>query len=273
MAPLLSLIASATPALAQPDPWDTLEQDRPHATVRLLAPHSAIAPGSEFLLALTFDIEEGWHIYWDGKNDSGFPIGVDLRLPEGFTARPLLWPGPTRKIMPGDILDHVYKREATLLIPVQAPTDLGGVESVEFSASVEWLVCETYCIPEADEVALTLPVVANPEAMTPSRDANFIKRALVHIPTELTAKTRGVAIVWEGDRLVIRADNATEILFYPKSDCPDLIDPIAGALVEGDELTLEFDPEGEETQVRGVIEVRRANQRRPALYEMSTPRP
>jgi thiol:disulfide interchange protein DsbD len=273
MAPLLCLLASVAPAWAQADPWDALEDDQPHASVRLLAPYNAIAPGSEFMLALSFDIEEGWHIYWDGKNDSGFPVGVNLKLPEGFTARPMLWPGPTRKIMPGDILDHVYKREATLLIPIQAPTDLKGVNAVEISASVEWLVCETYCIPESDEVSLTLPVVSTSEQMTPSRDAQFIKRALVHIPTELTAKTRGVAMVWEGDQLVIRAENASEILFYPKADCPDLIDPIADAVVEGDELRLRFDPEGEESQVRGVIEVRRTNQRRPGLYELSTPRP
>ena len=277
-APLACLAALAIPALSQPDlsqpdPWDALEDGRAHAEVRLISAHDAIAPGAEFLLAFTFDIEEGWHIYWDGKNDSGFPIAVDLSLPEGFAAKPMLWPAPARKIMPGDILDHVYTREVTLLVPVVAPTDLGGATTVEFNASVEWLACETYCIPEGDEVSLTLGVVETPEEMTPSRDARLIKAAHAFIPAPLTAKTRGVGAVWEGDRLVIRGEGAREILFYPKSDCPDLIDPIAGAVAEGDRLELAFDPESEQPDVLGVVEVRRANQRRPSLYELSMPRP
>ncbi len=273
------LTALAAGALAQYDapalnPFAPGGDDRQHASVELISDQTAITPGGVFLLGVTFDIEEGWHLYWDGKNDSGFPISVDLSLPEGFTREAIRWPAPVRKISPGDILDHIYTREVTLVIPVRAPMTIEPGASVTIRAEVEWLACEEYCIPESDHLTLELPVVA-PSATRPppSRYARMIKLAHARIPVPLTSKTPGVSAEWDGSTLVIRAQAGKEIAFYPKADCPDLIDPLGGAVARGDTLRLDFADDPEQDTIRGVIEIDVVNRRLPRLYKISLPRP
>jgi len=269
---LVSVVAGtiSAPTIALAGPGD---EEQAHATVKLYASHDSVAAGATVLLGVTFDIEEGWHLYWDGKNDSGMPISVDLTLPEGFVAEPMLWAAPHRMVSPGEILDHVYEREVTLLIPLRVPEALEPGETVRISADVDWLACEEFCIPESDRVSIELEVVSGTEEMRPSRAARLIKLAHARIPKELTAKTKGVGLVWEGSTLVLTAEGASEMLFYPKSECPDLIEPIEGAVAEGGSLRLDFDEEDESKQVLGVLEVVRANQRYPRLYVVWTPRP
>lgn len=267
-------VSSALGQPSNPSAPDALETPRQHVSARLIASHDAITPGEPMLLGVFLDIEEGWHTYWDGKNDSGFPVSVNLHLPEGFKAEPMLWPAPEREVLPGEILDHVYTREVTLVIPITPPSSLEPGQRVRLSADLEWLVCDKDgCIPESAEVELELPVARAGEARRASREARLIKLAHARIPKPLTPETRGVELAWEVGALVVRADRASEILFYPKSECPDLIDPIRGALAHGERLTLSFKPDDDRGTVSGVIEVKLANQRYPRLYEIKIARP
>src|SRR5262245_15955955 len=79
-----------------------------HAKVSLVSEKRTVTRGSNFLLAVRFDLEPGWHIYWKGQNDTGYPPSVTLDLPEGFRTGEILWPVPKRLVSPGNILDHVY---------------------------------------------------------------------------------------------------------------------------------------------------------------------
>ena len=130
--------------------------------------------------------------------------------------------------------------------------------------------------PDVTPTPDMLPRNATPdanEARRASREARLIKLAHARIPKPLTPETRGVELAWEVGALVVRADRASEILFYPKSECPDLIDPIRGALAHGERLTLSFKPDDDRGTVSGVIEVKLANQRYPRLYEIKIARP
>lgn len=273
---LLAILAPGAPAqpIDKSAALGEIEEPRQHATARLIASHDAITPGEPMLLGVFLDIEEGWHTYWNGKNDSGFPISVSLDLPEGFKAEPINWPAPRRKVMPGDILDHVYAREVTLVIPITTPATLEPGERLRISADVQWLACDKdACIPEGEQVELELPVASPSEQRRPSREARLIKMAHARIPKPLTPETTGVSAEWQGDALIIQAEKASEILFYSKSECPDLIDPIHGATTNGNQLRLRFAPDDEQTTVRGVIEVVLPNHRYPRLYELEIPRP
>ncbi len=276
--PIAALSGLLAPACAQdgrsiPDPSEAAE-DRPHATAQLIANQTAATPGGEFLLAVTFDIEEGWHLYWKGKNDTGFPISVDLTLPEGFTAGPTRWPAPVRHVSPGDILDHVYEREVTLLIPISVSDSVPAGGVARFTADADWLVCAEACVPESDKLSLELPIVAASDARPqPSRHARLIKLAHARIPVPLTSQTKGVSAYLNAGSLVVRTESGKEVRFYPFEDCPDLIDPIGGAVAKGASLRVEFVEDPDQTTIHGVIEVVFTNRRLPALYEVTIPRP
>ncbi|MEO1318875.1 MAG: protein-disulfide reductase DsbD domain-containing protein, partial [Pseudomonadota bacterium] len=71
------------------------------SSVSLIAEQDTVRPGQTLLLGLHFELEDGWHIYWDGFNDTGFPPMVEWSLPEGVSVGPMLWPAPERYISPG----------------------------------------------------------------------------------------------------------------------------------------------------------------------------
>ena len=122
----------------------------------LIAEHSSIAPGSTVRIAVDFAINPGWHLYWPGRNDTGFEPQVEWELPEGWTIGDLHWPAPVRYVSPGDILDHIYEDRLTLIADLTAPAD--ATDSVDIAAELSWLVCKDVCIPEDARVSMSLAV-------------------------------------------------------------------------------------------------------------------
>ena len=48
-------------------------------------------------------MQPGWHVYWNGRNDTGTPVRITLTVPEGFAAGDVLWPAPVRHVAAGEI--------------------------------------------------------------------------------------------------------------------------------------------------------------------------
>jgi hypothetical protein len=167
----------AAGALAQDDapalnPFAPGGDDRQHASVELIADQTAITPGGVFLLGVTFDIEEGWHLYWDGKNDSGFPISVDLSLPEGFTREAIRWPAPVRKVSPGDIIAEIETDKATMEFEAVDEGVIGrilvaeGTEGVKVNTPIAVLLEEGEEMSEAAGAAAASGPPAGPTCAT-----------------------------------------------------------------------------------------------------------
>ena len=79
----------------------------PHGTVELIAENQSIAPGSRIDLGLHFNLEKGWHIYWQNPGDSGQPPRAEWKLPAGLTVGAMEWPAPQRLGTP-TIVDFGY---------------------------------------------------------------------------------------------------------------------------------------------------------------------
>ncbi len=132
-----------------------------HVTVSLVAEHAAVAPGGATTLGLHFDLEPGWHIYWQNPGESGEPPKVKAwRLPPGAEAGALGWPVPKRVPM-GPIMNYGYEGEVVLTAPLTVGPDWPAEATVE--ADVTWLVCKEDCIPGKATVGLTLPAAAAPQ--------------------------------------------------------------------------------------------------------------
>lgn len=233
-----------------------------HAVPRLIARTSAARPGGTVELGVTFEIDPGWHLYWNGRNDSGMPITVTLNLPEGWTARPVLWPAPVRHLSPGNIVDHIYENRVTLVIPVRVPETAQVGAEAKVSARVEWMECERRCLLAGEEVSLALPVGAAEAPASP--DAPLFTEALARVPAPLPERPVDVSLEWEGDVLRVGSRGAAYLGFYPSAEGVALADPGADGESKTGELKLRFEwgagtapSGGAGERVRGVLEVRR----------------
>jgi len=129
------------------------ERERPYfgddnIAVELLADGLPV-PGEEWTLALRFDPSAPeWHGYWKNPGDAGQGLRLELDLPDGWAQGEALYPAPKRLLI-GDLMNHIYEGEYAVLIPVQVPADavIDGVPSL--NGYVEFLACtDRVCVPQ-----------------------------------------------------------------------------------------------------------------------------
>jgi len=229
--------------------------DVKHTEARLVAEHAAYDTGGDNWIGIHFKIMPKWHLYWDGVNDSGFAPKVKWHAPAGVTIGALQWPAPVRRIDEGDILDHVYENEVTLIAPVTIAPEALASGTIEIKASVEWLVCEEVCVPEDAELAITMPVRKTREAAQPTPDASLFGKARARIPAPWTPADTRISVDVQGEKAIIKARDGKGLKFYPSNGGSKLVHPIEDAATEGDTLTLALDSKGKPPALKGVVEV------------------
>lgn len=222
-----SLVALAATASAH------AEAPERQAQPTLIAEHTAVTPGGTVRVAVDFAINPGWHLYWPGRNDTGFEPQVEWELPDGWTVGDLHWPAPIRYVSPGDILDHIYEDHLTLIAELTAPTAAAG--TAEIAAELSWLVCKDVCIPEDARVSLTLPVS---QSSRPTAHAPAFAAAQARWPTP--ADPSVLAYGWNDTTLTLSTRGGTRVEFYPHADTPDILAPISSLASDGSALRITF---------------------------------
>jgi len=126
-------------------------------TAELVASVEAVKAGEPFMVAVRFNIQPKWHIYWKHGGQAGIPTEVKFELPEGFTVGEVAYPVPIKFVQPGDIIGYGYENEALLMAYVTPPEEL-SIREVPIKARAKWLVCAETCIPGRQDLSMTLPV-------------------------------------------------------------------------------------------------------------------
>lgn len=235
--------------------------------VSLIAETTRVHPGQTILLGLRFELEDKWHIYWHGRNDTGFAPTTDWTLPEGVSVGPMLWPAPQRYESPGDILDHVYEGQPTILVPLTVAAGVRPGTSLNISGEVEWLVCQDICLPGFGPVSLDLEVVAPPQegagTDAPLLSSGDIGRAAARLPEPVTPGNvpKGLRLEWSDRVVAVQYPGASSLAFYPAMASTSLVSAIEDATADGDSLSLRLASRerdlSDEAQRRlvGVLEV------------------
>lgn len=251
-----------------------------HARVTLEAAAPPVA-GTETLVGVTFALDDGWHIYWHGRNDSGTHPEIEWTV-EPSTAKigPVRWPAPERHVAPGDILDHVYFGSVSLIVPVRLPQNATGV--LRLTAKVNYLICKDICVPESASTTLELPIVApsdtpgtaGPKAAPSASPA--LRASLDRLPKP--APTDAYRVSWTDDSVIVRVDKAAALQFYPLASCVELENLIQDGVSTSNSLTLRLPTRTigasaeEQPVLAGILEARHADGRT-EWYEVQSARP
>lgn len=161
-----ALAACLCPAMAQ----EAVQVQR-HVRVELLSQSAAITANQRLWLGVHFSLDPGWHIYWINPGDSGQPPVFEWQMPPGFTVGDVLWPVP-EKLKSSRLADYGYQDDVVLPAPVRAAGQLKEGARVEINVLAKWLVCREVCIPEREQLHLSLPV-ARTSAEDQSRSRIF----------------------------------------------------------------------------------------------------
>jgi DsbC/DsbD-like thiol-disulfide interchange protein len=139
-----------------------------HAKVNLVAESNSLQAGKTAWIGVLFDLEKGWHIYWENPGDSGEPPKVQWQLPAGFHAGEVRWPAPVR-LGTGKVIDYGYEGRVLLPVPVQVPANYTTGKPVIVSADIRYLICREVCIPAKAQAKLSIPS-ANPSSDATQRE-------------------------------------------------------------------------------------------------------
>jgi thiol:disulfide interchange protein DsbD len=244
-------------------------------TARLISESAALAPGSTATLGVSLTIEKGWHVYWNGLNETGVPISATFDLPEGFKAAPMQWPAPVRYIADGDLLDHVYFDKVTLLVPVEVPATAKPGSTVPLKAKVNWLVCKDTCVPESADVTLTIPIAAADAPPQRSPDADLIQASRARLPRPLKDAPggAGVKVTWTPNAVTIDVPGAQALAFYPYDTSVTPANLIRDGERRGESLTISIDANSAvRNLLDGVLEVRGKDNKPTAFYRLNEQR-
>lgn len=173
-----------------------------HARITLVSENQNLNPAGANWIALRFQLDPGWHIYWVNPGDSGEPPKVVWHVPSGFQAGELQFPTPSR-IHDHSLIDYGYENSAVLLDELTVLES--SPASAVVSADVRYLVCREVCIPGNATVSLKMPLGGNNRQ---SADADLIRKAERQLPLALPP---GVALSGRssGDQFVLGVASKT----------------------------------------------------------------
>jgi len=172
--------------------------------VRCVADVDSITPGRTFHIAVIFDIEPDWHIYWKNSGASGAPTEIAVNAPAGFTIGPTLFPRP-EKHEETDGITYGYETRTILFVPITPEADAAS-SSAMFTLDIDWLVCKELCLKgHADEtISVGVPEGELPDpTRDPSANARSLAKAAFNRLPKPLAQAPGQKIEFDGETLTI----------------------------------------------------------------------
>jgi DsbC/DsbD-like thiol-disulfide interchange protein len=246
----------------------------PRIDVGLVADVTRVASGQEFVVAASFDIEPGWHIYWLNPGETGLPTRMVVSVPEGFEVGPLRYPGPVRFDSPGPVTSYGYEGATALSARVFAPDQVTG--PVEIAAEVSWLACKDACVQGSARPTLVLEPATATEPSGPAHAELFEdhRRALPVPWSEIEGAGHSVTTRGTQQELVLTVPGAASLEFFPGPETELAMVGQASAPAEGETaLRLLLRSGDTPERLTGVVGIQLEGERAPRYGEVDLPWP
>lgn len=272
---LLALTAVSFAAYGESDrsltPTRAAQPAERRVTARLVVGQTPLVPGEVAEIGIHLSIQPGWHVYWDGQNDTGLPVTYEARFPEGFEPRPIVWPAPMRHVGKGDILDHIFEDQVTLIVPVLVPNSAAPGGTVTLAMDLTWLVCKNVCLPEEAAVEIKVPI-GERAAQRKTAESSLFDRTRSLLPRPMPSDRSLAAAEWKGTTLILAGRQGQRVEFYPGPASSPVTDLIrTGAAADG-RLELRFDSSGP-ARAQGVLAVWPGADRPVEYYQIDLTQP
>ncbi|MFK7842953.1 MAG: protein-disulfide reductase DsbD family protein [Sphingorhabdus sp.] len=143
----------------------------------LVAESQEAQAGQSVTLAFVMEPKPTWHGYWENPGDAGIGMSFNWTLPAGVTAEPAQFQVPDTLLISG-IMNYVYKGDYAVLVNLVLADNV-PLGSLPISVKSEWLSCtDEICVPEQDELSITLQVVGEDAAIKLNERFNGFRAAL-----------------------------------------------------------------------------------------------
>ena len=172
------MLAFATLAFAPPaGAQNRLGNSELNVTATLVAESQTVKAGQSVTLAFVMEPKPTWHGYWENPGDAGIGMSFDWTLPAGVTAGKPQFQVPDTLLISG-IMNYVYKGDYAVLVNLTL-SDKVQPGPLPVSMKSEWLSCtDEICVPEQDELAITLQVVGKDAPVVEDKRFNGFRAAL-----------------------------------------------------------------------------------------------
>jgi len=269
------LIAATSVASAQPVPDGAMDGS---ALVRptVMAEHRSIGPEAPTALAIRFQVQDGWHVYWRNPGDTGAEMTVNYKGPDWASIGDLQWPVPERYRSPGDLLDFVHHGAPVLLTELRIDADkwasAGSPDLLKFELAFEWFVCKDICLLGEGSTSIEIPIAEEARArreVTREHAAAFRSaRSALPVPHDQVEPGTYTA-AFEDHTLTIHAPGADRLTFFAY-ESPQLAVPensLRDAQQQGDRLSIRYrEAASSQEYLWGVLVIeRRAGERSHAV--------
>jgi len=128
-----------------------------HVKLQLVSEVETIQAGKPFWIAVHFEIEKDWHIYWKTPGDAGMAPQFIWDVPRGFQVGEIQWPYPKRIIL-STLANFGYENEVLLMTEITPSSELEDGTEIAMTVHVDLLICKEECIPAAADLELLLEV-------------------------------------------------------------------------------------------------------------------
>jgi len=234
LAMLLCVPFLGSSALGGDEPMDT------HLRMSAATDFTGMHPGDSGILAITLNIDDGWHTYWPGVSDSGYGFTLGFDTPESITLGEPIWPTPKRHLQKGDILDHVYEDSPMILVPFTLAADAEIDDVIAIGISAKYLICDQVCLPEQVGSTASFTVVEPTNPVSASSASQEIHRVYEARPKPFNPASADVRVQWIAKGVAIMFRDASRIEFFPGQDCTELADPITQEITDSNRLEIQF---------------------------------
>lgn len=171
---------------------------RPHVTISMVPEFTAVVPGMPQRVALRFQVEPGWHVYWKNPGESGVATTARWTLPPGFTVDSLSYPTPARLDVAG-VVTHIHEGDVVFVTTFRPPPqDRLTAHDSRLTASARFGVCKDVCYAGQATLSVTLPVMTDASQTRAWLAVDSVFQSRRPKSTGVTA-----GFTWNGDRGIL----------------------------------------------------------------------
>lgn len=130
-----------------------------YVSASIIFPYNGVVDDKEeYYILIKLEHAPHWHTYWINPGDSGYETSINWDLPEGVTVSEIMWPVP-EALEFSEMINYGYE-DTTYLV-----TKLNIREAKDFKirANIDWLMCETVCIPGSASLDIEIKKVGKLE--------------------------------------------------------------------------------------------------------------